>query len=127
MNIQDIYLGPALSFKVIKTLKRKIVKLESTSNRSSIFYKNNGRYEDILTNKVLDNPEHIIIKGIILGNANKIDENKEYVLAEYLFSFKEYIELFGLDKKDELTKEEVFEIIKQDDFLTKIYKKGSKK
>lgn len=126
MNIKDIYLGSVYTFKTIPTLKKSIVRLEPTSNKVSILYKSNGKYEDILTNKVVENSKHIILKGIILGKANMIEPNKEYVLPEYLSSLKEYIEIINLDAKEDLTKKEILEIVKNDKFLWNVYKEEVK-
>ena len=126
MSIKDIYTSTVYTFDVIKTPVDAIVRLEPREHRMSLIHDNNGKYEDLITGKILDNPEHRIISGVIFANNNEVDENKEYILAEYLYSFKTYTELTKLDVKEQLTKEELFEIINKEEFLSKILKEEVK-
>ena len=126
MNIKDIYTSTVYIFNIIKTPVDAIVRLEPRERRMTFIHDNNGKYEDLITGKTLCNPEHRIIQGIIFANNNEIEENKEYILAEYLYSFKTYKELTKLDVKEQLTKEELFEIISKDEFISKILKEEVK-
>lgn len=117
MNINDIYIGTVWSFEVLPTKVDAVVRLEPKNRRVSVLYKDNGKYLDILTDKVLEEPEHRVVQTVIFANNNEVDEFEEYVFPEYLSSFKDYAEMAKLNVQEEMTKREWLQVIRNDEFL----------
>ena len=124
--ILKTYMGSSYIFSVIQTVSDEIVRLEPKCSDVSVFYKKGKTYQDLVTGNTLENPNHRIMKATIFANANEIDANKEYVLEEYLMCFKEIVKLFKWNIGENVTKKELLQIIRSDEFLSKCLKEEVK-